>query len=448
MSANAPQLEQWSSTKAFILATAGAAIGLGNIWKFPYMLGANGGSAFLVVYLCCIVVIGLPLMITEILLGRMGGKIPPQALQTIAKRYQKTTVLSLVGYLGLLGLIIILSFYSVVAGWCLAYIPLIPFGHTASINTAQTTLNTLLASSSAQIFSSSIFLGLTTLIVAKGLIKGLERTTKYLMPAMLILLVLLVVYALIVGDSKSAFHFLFHFEASALTPSVILAAMGHAFFTLALGAGAILNYGSHLKSNVKIPITVLTIASYDTLVSVIIGLAIFPIVFASNFAPDLGQTLIFETLPVAFGQMPGGSIIGCLFFVFLFIAALTSSINIAQPVVDAQMHYFGFSRAKAALTLGGIAWLLASLGALSFNHLGHIQLFSYSIFGFMTNIVDKLILPMGGLVFAIYAGWIIPSHASAAHLPWSGFWFSLWLWITRIIAPGAILLIWAQQFLG
>jgi NSS family neurotransmitter:Na+ symporter len=327
---------QWRNRWTFILAAAGSAVGLGNIWKFPYITGENGGGAFVLVYLACIALIGIPIMIAEVMLGRRGRMSPINAMLYLSRESGVSHWWSGIGWSGVLAGILILSFYSVVAGWALHYFILAAGGefHQIDAETSGGLFGELLASIGTLTIWHTLFLLMTLGIVAAGVVKGLGVAVRYLMPLLFLLMVVLVLYSASVGDFSRAFHFLFDFNSGALKWDGVLAALGHAFFTLSLGMGAIMAYGAYLPKTsgeggqpISLGKTVLIIAFLDTLVALMAGLVIFPIVFANaSLEPSAGPGLLFVSLPIAFGGMAAGSFFAAVFFFLVFISALSSAI--------------------------------------------------------------------------------------------------------------------------
>ncbi|MEW5011765.1 MAG: sodium-dependent transporter, partial [Cycloclasticus sp.] len=299
---------EWSTRLAFIFAATGSAVGLGNIWKFPYITGENGGGAFVLVYLLCIALIGVPIMMAEILLGRRGRQSPINTMRDLAKEAGAKPYWRWLGWLGVIAGFLILSYYSVIAGWAMAYFVRVSTGlfEGATADGVSSIFGQFIADPEKLLAWHSLFMIMTMLVVARG-VKGLERAVRFLMPALLVLLLLLVVYAMEQGDFAQALNFLFSADFSKITSESILTAMGHAFFTLSLGMGAIMVYGSYLPSKVSIGSTTLIIALADTAIALLAGLAIFPLVFANGLEPSSGPGLIFQTLPIAFGHMDYGS---------------------------------------------------------------------------------------------------------------------------------------------
>ncbi len=439
--------EQWSSKWAFILAATGAAIGLGNVWRFPYMAGSNGGSAFVILYLVFVALIGLPIMISEILIGRRAKSNPVSALQILAKESSHTKHWGLLGWWGALALLLVLSFYSVVSGWSIAYIY-----HSLAIgfknNTPSQITNTwqhFLASPWKLLGWHTLFMTLTIGVIMRGVQAGLEKATKYMMPALYFILFVLVCYATSVGDFHRAVHFLFDFHPEKITPTIVISAMGHAFFTLALGAGAMLTYGAYVPRSINIANTVWIVALLDVLVAVLSGLAIFPLVFAYHLAPNSGPGLMFVTLPIAFAHIPFGSYIGALFFLLLLCAAWTSSINLAEPMVIILRNKLKLSRNKAALIVGSLSWFIGIGAALSFNVWSHVKFFhQFTLFDIDTSIPTDFILPIGGLGFAIFTGYIMKKRFTQAEIHPSI--YATWRFLIRYIAPVGILIVFLSAF--
>ena len=363
----------WSSRWTFILAATGSAVGLGNIWKFPYMAGDNGGGAFVIVYLACIAVIGLPIMLGEIMIGRRGRSSPANTMKALAIEANTTRAWTLLGATGALAGLLILSFYSVAAGWALSYV----FNGFQNITPESSTssFNALLASPSSLIFWHTLFLCVTVFVVARGILDGLEKWINTLMPMLFVIVVLLCLYATQSGAFIEGLIYLFKPDFSKITPEVMLEALGQAFFTLSLGMGAIMAYGAYMPANQNIGRTAITVAAFDTGVALLAGIAIFPIVFANGLAASEGPGLVFVTLPIAFSSMPLGIFFGTLFFILLSIAALSSSISLIEPGVAWLIESLKIKRITATLLLGFVAWFLGLFSALSFNLLSEFTIF-------------------------------------------------------------------------
>jgi NSS family neurotransmitter:Na+ symporter len=428
----------WRNRWLFILAATGSAVGLGNIWKFPYITGENGGGAFVLVYLVCICLIGLPVMLAEVMLGRMGRQSPINTMRAIAKDAGANRLWSGIGWMGAVAGFLILSFYSVIAGWALAYIFRMAGGvfDGATAETASTTFNSLIGNPEVLLAWHSIFMVLTIAVVARGVNQGLEKAIRILMPMLFVLLFLLMGYALTSDGFAEGFSFLFSFDFSKLTSESVVIALGHAFFTLSLGLGAIMAYGAYMPSDVSVGKTVVLVAILDTLVALAAGLAIFPIVFANGLEPGAGPGLLFQTLPIAFGQMPLGSVFGTLFFVLITFAAWSSSISLAEPIVAWAVESRGMSRASAATWVGVLAWLLGLGTVLSFNLWDDVTIFGKTIFDSLDFLTTNILLPLGGLMIAVFVGWVMRKSDVSNEVKMSNpVLFKAWMIMLKFVAP-------------
>jgi NSS family neurotransmitter:Na+ symporter len=397
--------EVWGSKLGFILAAAGSAIGLGNIWKFPYITGENGGASFVLVYLICIAVIGLPVLIAEILIGRTTQRNPVGAFYKLSK----SKFWAAVGGMGVLAGFLILSFYAIIAGWSIGYIVEAIKGNffiwpepAASADHFQTLVKNL-----PWIFGYfAFFMVLTMVIVFSGVQKGIERASKIMMPILFILLVILMIRGLTLDGASEGLNFLWNPDWSKITAGTILLALGHAFFTLSLGMGAMLTYGSYMSEKDNIPIAALQIVILDTLIALIAGTAIFTSVFAVGLAPDAGPGLIFHTLPGVFSKMPGGYFFSILFFISLTIAALTSSISLLEVVVSFFVDELNWKRHNAAIVLSAFIFALGIPSVLSFNVLSDFKIFGLDFFALVDFIASNILLPLGGLFIAVFVAWV------------------------------------------
>ncbi|HEY0722110.1 MAG TPA: sodium-dependent transporter [Gammaproteobacteria bacterium] len=437
---------QWSSRMAFILAATGSAVGLGNIWKFPYITGVNGGGAFVLVYLLCIAAIGIPIMIAEIMMGRRGRRSPINTLRYLAEEAGRHRGWQVMGWLGIVVGFLILSYYSVIAGWALAYVLRAMEGAFSgqSPEAVAGLFGQLVSTPELLLLWHTLFMVMTMWIVARGVRSGLEQAVRYMMPALFVLLLLLVGYAMNTGYFQQGLAFLFTPDFSKITPNGVLMAMGHSFFTLSLGMGAILVYGSYMPKGASIVKTTLVIALADTSVALLAGMAIFPIVFSYGLEPGAGPGLVFKTLPIAFGQMPGGALFGTFFFVLLVLAAWTSSISIAEPVVAWLVESHGLTRRHAAWWVGGGAWLLGIGSVLSFNLWSSepYLLFGKTFFDLLDYLTSNILLPAGGLLVAIFAGWIMRRESVREELGLKdALLFRIWRFLVRFVAPVAVLFI-------
>ncbi len=457
--------ELWSSKTAFILAAIGAAVGLGNIWRFPTLAGENGGGAFVLVYVACVVLIGMPMLLTEILLGRAGGKHADAvgSVADVATQSGRSRAWSIFGGIEVLAAFLILSFYSVVAGWVLYYVELSaldflgvlfagdPFSAAyPGMPQDQVTgmMGELFASPGRMIIQHAIFMAVTFVIVAVGVQGGIEKAAKWLMPAFFVLLVALTVYGAFTGDMGAAIAFLFAPDFSKLSPTVLNEALGQAFFSLSLGSAAIITYGSYVPKSVKLAPTAGVIAFADTFVAILAGLMIFPIVFSAGLDPAAGPSLIFQSLPVAFQTMPGGALIGVAFFVLIFFAALTSSISLLEGPTAWAMSRFGLSRRLTALLVAGSAFLIGLACALGYNEWSDVRLLRFwpifenaDILDSIDGITGKVMLPLAGFGLAIFTGWRADRRLVEVESGLSGIQFALWRGIVAWLAPVAVGLI-------
>lgn len=441
---------QWSSRLVFILAAVGSAVGLGNIWKFPYMTGESGGGAFVLVYLVCIAFIGLPILMSEWLLGRLGQKNPISTMDQIAGRLKRSRGWVVIGVSGVLGAWLILSFYSVIGGWALSYIRYAVSGSFSGMDGDQASglFNGLLARPGVLLAWHSLFMVMVIAVVAGGVTGGLERAAKFLMPALAGLLLVMVGYAATTGAFAEGLAYLFLPDFSAISGDVLLAAMGHAFFTLSLGMGIMMAYGSYLGDDVNIGRTALTVAILDTVIALGAGMAIFPIVFAGGLDPAAGPGLIFQSLPLAFGSMAGGTLFGTLFFILLVFAALTSAMSLLEPIVEWLEEKTPLNRMMAALIAGISAWLLGIAALLSFNAWSSFSLFGRDIFNTLDYLTANIMLPLTGLGTILFVGWVMGRDEVRAQLNMSPSTFAVWRIAARYIAPPAVAIVFFYGLFG
>lgn len=439
----------WSSRFAFIMATTGAAVGLGNIWKFPYMAGENGGGVFVALYLACVAIIGIPTMMAEILIGRLGQSNPVNALEKLSVRAHHTPYWQLLGWWGAAGLVLVLSFYSVVAGWSVGY--LLKAWQGAFIGLSPQQIEHLwhhfLESPQNLIVWHSLFMFMTLWVVAKGVHNGIERATKIMMPGLFFILIILTVYCAWAGDIQAAFKFLLWPDLALVTADTVIYALGHAFFTLAIGAGAMLVYGSYIPKQTRIASSVCIIALLDVFVALLSGLTIFSLVFKYHLAPEGGPGLMFKILPIAFSQMPGGQWIGGLFFLLLWFAAWASSLSMAEPLVVLLIERRGISRLKACFIIGILCWTLGLLALFSFNIWSDVKILGrFTLFEAMADATTNIILPVGGALFALFAGWVLRSQESQQGLMMQNVTlFKIWRIIVRYVAPTCIFIVFVSN---
>jgi NSS family neurotransmitter:Na+ symporter len=446
---HAAHRSHWTSRWTFTLATAGSAIGLGNIWKFPYMTGVNGGSAFVLVFLLCIAVVGIPLMMCEIMLGRRAQRNPVDGMAALAKEAGAPALWKWVGTMGLIAGLLILAFYSVIAGWVLDYVVRAASGAFKGIDgaMAQSQFAAFLAAPLELGLWHSLFIVMTMSVVARGVNSGLEKANNILMPALFAILLVLLGYSLAEGDIARSARFMFAPDFSKVTPVVVLSALGHAFFSLSLGMGAVMVYGSYLQRHVSIARTSLFVALADTAVGLLVGLAIFALVFANGLEPAAGPGLIFQTLPIAFGKMPGGAFIGTLFFLLVAFAAWTSAISLVEPAIAWLTENTRLTRLQAAWLIGLTDWVLGIAVLLSFSAWKDMRLlFGLNIFDTLDRLTTNILLPLGGLLMALFAGWVMKTHHIQEELNIPTQPYRLWRFTIRFISPLAIIAIFLYLF--
>ena len=434
----------WGHRGSFILAATGSAVGLGNIWKFPYITGENGGGAFVLMYLVCIALIGIPIMMAEVMLGRRARANPIVAMQNTRAEVGASRFWVLIGWCGVTAAFLILSYYTVIAGWTLEYFLKALEGKFSGLtgDTSNEMFDSFLADPTRLVQWQTIFMMMTVAVLSLGVNKGLEAGIRLMMPLLFVLLIVLLIYAYNTGEFGLAARFMFSFNAQDLSWEAALVALGHAFFTLSLGMGAIMAYGSYMPSTASIGKTVLIVAFLDTLVALIAGLAIFSFVFATpGIAPASGPGLMFVTLPVAFGNMTAGMVVGMAFFLMVILAAWSSTISILEPAVAFFTERFGFHRISASMLIGGAAWLLGLGSVFSFNDWSERQfLWGMNFFASMDFISTNILLPLGGLLIALFVGWAMTREQADHELRMESHrWLSTWRFVLRYLSPLAVL---------
>lgn len=428
--------EQWGSRVGFILAAAGSAIGLGNIWRFPTVVGQSGGGAFILLYLVIIFVIGIPLMIGELTIGRRGKSNIVRAFKNI----RPDGPWWIIGALGVMGGFVILSYYSVIAGWSVSYIFKFLSGQLSDLGTGQSAdvFGNLVSSPLEPLMWHAIFMAMTIGIVIFGIDKGIERASKIMMPVLFALLFLLAIRALTLDGAMEGLRWYLTPDFSAVNIYIVLGALGQVFFSLSLGMGAIMTYGSYLPDDTDIPNSAVLISLADLSIAILAGLIIIPSVFAFGFEPNTGPALIFITLPAVFGSLPLGNLFGALFFLLLTIAALTSAISLLEVPVSYIIDEFKWPRKKASIIVGIIIFLLGIPSSLSMGILGEALLFGMPFLDFMDFFASNLLLPLGGLLTAIFIGWIWGSRGVTEEITKHGVNFgikSIWFTIVKFVLP-------------
>jgi NSS family neurotransmitter:Na+ symporter len=459
-----PSGARWSSKAAFVLAATGSAVGLGNLWRFPTEAGQNGGGAFVLIYVACVVLIAAPLLLSETLIGRHGQRSNISSVLLLAEQSGASKAWSLLAILGMCSGYLILTFYSVVAGWVIYFITITgadtlgaifsgqPFAGAFAAQTedqVRAQMPELFADPSRLIAFHAIFTALTTFVVARGVHNGIEKAAVWLMPTFFFLLIGITLYAAVTGDMAAGYAFMFKPDFSeALHPAVFNSALGQAFFSLSLGGGAMVAYGAYASKDTNLGNTTGIVAFADTSVAIIAGLAIFPIVFAVGLAPDAGPTLMFQTLPEAFHSMPAGAAVAFAFFVLVFFAALTSSVSLLEIAVAWASERFGVRRATIATALGVSLFFFGLLPALSFNlladqrPLGFIPFFADdNWFDALDHLTGRIMMPLAGLITAVFIGWIADKKLVNAETGLSGPMLGLWRFLVAWLCPLAVFLI-------
>lgn len=383
--------KQWASRLGFLLAAAGSAIGLGNLWKFPYLMGRNGGFTFLIAYLIFVLILGIPVMMLEMSLGRYTGRDPIQSYKIVHPKAK------IVGILGVLAPFIILSYYSVIGGWILKYI----VSYATTFN-APADFNAFISEPQTVIWHL-VFMVITIAICFKG-VSGIEKASKFMMPALFILLIIIMIRSVTLEGSSVGLRFIFEPKAG-FTLSSINAALGQVFYSLSLCMGITITYGSYLSKKENIQKSCMIVAGMDTALAIGAGVAIFPAVFVFGLEPGQGPGLIFGTLPKVFESMIGGSIFAIAFFILVFFAALTSAIALLEVVAASAIDTLGWTRKKSVLVLGICIFILGIPSALSFGVLGDVTILNYSVFDFIGMITDNILLPVGGILMCYFVAW-------------------------------------------
>ncbi len=440
--------ETWGSKTGFILAAAGSAIGLGNIWRFPFLLGENGGFAFLLVYVICVILVGLPIMGAEMVIGRGSQRNPVGAFKALLPG----SMWWILGAIGLLTGVIILSYYTVVAGWTLAYLVKSLTGLTASFQTvaqADSAFNTFVSNSGQVVLYHFLFAILTIFVVIQGVKGGIERWSKILMPMLFVLLILMIFRSVTLPGSSKGLEFLFKPDFSKLDLNTILMAMGQAFYSLSLGMGVIITYGSYLNKETDIFKSSVSIAGLDMGIAILSGIAIFPAVFAMGMAPEAGEGLTFKILPLVFNQIPGGNILTILFFLLLTIAALTSAISLLEVMVSYATDEHNWTRKRATIIMAAIAFAVGVPSALSSGLWKDVEIFGLTFFRLADYITANILLPLGGILIAIFAGWAWGKEVKKEMLSGSGNekLFKIWLFAVRVVAPLAVGIVMISNFI-
>lgn len=439
-------LAQWSSRWLFIMAATGSAVGLGNVWKFPYITGQNGGGAFVLMYLGLVALVGLPILMAEIMLGRRGAASPVMAVQRVAQESNLPKTWAWLGGAGIITAFFLLAIYSVIAGWAMAYVINGFSGTFNGMNAGQISrhFDNFLADPKQLLLWHTVFMGVTALIVSRGLQNGLERAIQILVPGLFIILLLLVGYSAMTPGFMQGVSFMFNPDFSQVTGAGFLLALGQAFFTLSIATASMLIYGAYLNKEASIFKAAASIALLDTLAAILAGLAIFPIVFTYNLSPTEGPGLVFKTLPIAFGEMPYGQVFSGLFFMLLVFAALGSSISMVEPIVAWVTERWKLLRVSATWLVSGLIWLVGVGAVFSFNIWEEYRLFGvWNYYELLDNLVFMILLPLGGLLLALFSGWFMKREYSFVELNIPTWMYEIWRFSVRYLGPLAVgVLVW------
>ncbi|WP_075883207.1 sodium-dependent transporter [Candidatus Protochlamydia sp. W-9] len=444
------QREHWSSHLGFILAAAGSAIGLGTLWKFPYVTGENGGGLFVFIYILCTFFIGVPVFIAELILGRKAQR---GAVGIFASLANNSAAWKTVGWLGVASSFLIMSFYSILAGWGLNYIfmSLSQFYKDRTAQEISGVFDILASSADITLFWHFLFTALTAAVVYRGIRQGIEYWSRFMTIGLLIILLIMCVYAFTLPGFREGVNFIFYPDLSRFKPSAAIDALGLSFFTLSLGQGIMLTYGSYMRRGDNIPKTAVIIGVMIVLISLLAGLMIFPIIFSFGFAPEAGPGLVFKTLPVLFAQLPGALFISTAFFVLFVFTALTSAVALIEVVTANFTDLLGWSRQKAVLIVSISCFIFGIPSALSNTNTLFANwpaIYGKTFFQTIDDLVTLWFLPIGGLLVSIFTGWVLDKElakeefSSGTTMRW--LWHP-WIFFIRWIAPIAIVFIILQQ---
>lgn len=428
------------------MAAIGSAVGLGNIWRFPFITGENGGGAFILIYLVTTALIALPILIAEVMLGRMGQQSPINAMRAVARKAGRSKLWVVIGIGSTLGAFVVLSYYSVIGGWAVRYFLYAVSGTFAGMDNgaSQVLFENFTSDPGQVVLWHTLFIGMNVGIVIWGLHAGIEKAVTVLMPLLFILLVGMAIYSSTTPGFDKAVTFLFHFDFSKVTPITFLTAIGQGFFSVSVALGAMMTYGAYLDKSENIARSGIIIAIADTMVAILAGMVIFPLVFSYGLEAGSGPGLIFITLPITLGQLGAGVVVGTAFFLLLVVAAITSAISLLEPVVSWAEESLGVKRKISAAAMGGAAWFVGLGSAFSFNiwadfhPLSGIDIFAdKTVFDVLDLSSTSLVMPTVGLLIAIFAGWALSGEtaAEALNADPNTAWFRWWRFLMRYVAP-------------
>lgn len=433
----------WTHKGTFLLAAVGSAVGLGNLWRFPYLTGENGGGAFILIYALTIFAVGIPILIAETMLGRASRRSPIMGMRFLTRTHKTSRAWESIGWLGGAAAFLILSFYSVIAGWAIHYTWQMLTGSLVGADAATigAGFDALLASPGLLTLYHTLFIIASGLIVGLGIHRGIESGLRIMMPALFVILLVVLGYGIANGDFGAAASFLFTFNLADLSLEGWLQAMGQSFFTLSLGMGAIMAYGAYMSSEASLSRTAFAVAFVDTAVAMVAGLAIFSLVFGAGLDAGAGPGLMFVTLPLAFAEMPFGALIGGVFFILVLGAAISSSISLIEPVAAFLVERFDLTRPQAVFAMVVASWALGLLTVMSFNMWAEASpfhtLFGRSAFDFI-ELLTNIFMPLGGLLIALFAGWALTHSEVMKEMRTSETWFHVWRFLVRFVAPAAV----------
>jgi NSS family neurotransmitter:Na+ symporter len=439
--------ETWSGRTGFILAAIGSAVGLGSIWKFPYEVGANGGAGFVLFYLAGLALVVVPLLYAEFAIGRRGGADAATSLARVAVAHGAGARWSALGAFGIVTGLLILSFYSVIGGWTLAYAVDTALGGLPGRDAAavQARFDALLGAPLAMSAYHGLFMAVTAAVVWRGVRGGIEAAAKVLMPLLVVLMLAAALYACVEGDLRATLAFLFRFDAGALTPHVALEALGLGFFSIGVGLGLMITYAAYAGAEIRLRQAAVVTVAADTAISFLAGFAVFPVVFAHGLDPASGAGLVFVTLPLAFAAMPGGAIAAFVFFALLAVAALASAISLLELGAALLVQRYGWRRASATAALaaacfaGGLATVLSFNLWAGWHPLGALPRFaSATLFDLLDHLTSNVMLPLGGFLLCVFAGWVLPASFYAEELRLGAAGAARLRWILRYVAPAGI----------
>ena len=451
MAASSGSVEQWSSRWGFLLAAIGFSVGLGNIWRFPFVTGQNGGSAFLIIYLVAALVIGLPLLVTELSIGRRGRSSPSGSIAAMARETGASERWGGIGALAVFCVFMVLTYYTVISGWTLDYLLRSVRGSfdNISANESSAMFGSLMSNPGRLIFWNTVIHALIFLVVRRGVQAGIEKAVKVMMPILFAALLVMVVYGFIAGDMVATTKFLMEPDFSKVTALTVMAAIGQAFFSIGISMGALIAFGAYMPDDYSVPKSATAIIFADTGVALIAGFAIFPFVFAFGLEPSGGSGLTFITLPIAFGQMDSGLIFGTIFFILLFAAALSSCIGCAEAVTFWICERFKKSRDAAVLYTVSAAWLIGLTSIFSLGDWSEFHPFDFipamqgmTIYAATDFLAANIFLLVGALAISVFFGWLVPKQIKLDAIGVSdGVLFKLWQLVIRWVIPPILLVV-------